>query len=302
MSMMRKPSPLTWFAILLILTNTLALVLPPSPEVLRTIHISAAEYRVITFTLILPYAIIWFSAFYAYAKLQQYAQQLQITPEGKAFRQIANGVGIMAWGLAIPALLSMMLGAIAARYAGFTATRTIVSNYAILLVPLISFTLIGNGTRSLTEIVRARPSLAGTRSLVFVFIVIGVLFSYFVIHNSNVHHSAYYLPLYALIITIIMPYLYAWFVGFLSAYELRLYAQKTKGVLYRQALIQLAGGITIAIVGSVCLQYLDGVYVGNGNLSLNSFLIIIYSLLIIQGVGYALIALGSKRLKRIEEV
>ena len=300
--MLKKPTALVWYTIVITVGTVLALALPPNPHSLRMLDISASEYRLAVFTLILPYALIWFSAFYAYDKLERYAVKLRSTREGEAFKKIADGLGVLAWGLAVPTIIAMVLAAIEGQVPGFRPVHIIIDNYVAVLVALIGFTFIGNGTRMLTEIVRARPTSIGIRLLAAVFITVGVFFAYFVIHNQSKDTNAYYLPQVLLLLTLVVPYLYAWLVGLLGAYELRLYSLKTKGVLYQKALVWLAGGITIVVIGSIMVQYLDGVFAGRDSVSLGSLLAIIYGLLIVQALGYSLIALGAKRLMKIEEV
>lgn len=300
--MFKKSSALMWYGILTVIAAVLALALPPNQAALHILKITPLEYKTAVFTLILPYALIWFSAFYAYDNLDRYVSTVRDTREGEAFKKIADGVRVLAWGLAIPTILGVLLTAIEGVAPGFHPARIIIGNYISLLVPLIGYTFIGNGTRQLTESVRARPSQLGTRLLVGTFIVIGVVFTYFVTHNQAANHTAYYLPPFFLLVTFIAPYLYAWLIGLLAAYELRLYSQKTKGVLYQRALVWLAGGITIVVIGSIMVQYLDGIFAGKSDVSLASLLIAIYGLLVVQGAGFALVVLGAKRLKKIEEV
>jgi len=300
--MLRKPSVLTWYIVLLIIGVVLALVLPTYPSLLKVLDITTLDYRLAIFTLILPFAIIWFSAFYAYDKLEQYAHKLHQAKEGKAFKNIADGVRILAWGLVIPIIVSLILAAISARNPGFRSAQIIIDNYLMLLVPLVGFTYISRGTRTLNVLVKTRPGLIVTRLLVLAYIAIGVLFSHFVIHNSNEPINPYRLSSWLLIFTIIVPYLYAWFIGLLSTYELWLYAQKTQGLIYKQVLSQVAGGLVIVILGSICWQYLSGVFEAESKASFSAVFIIFYSLLSIQAIGFGLMAFGAKRLKRIEEV
>jgi hypothetical protein len=300
--MHRKPSVLTTYIILLIIGVMLALVLPTPPGLLRILNITTLDYRLAVFTLILPFAIIWFSAFYAYDKLEQYAHKLNQAREGKAFKKIADGVRILAWGLVIPLLISLILMAISAHDTGFRTAQIIIGNYLMLLVPLIGFTYISSGTRTLNVLVKTRPGVIGTRLLIFAYIVVGVLFSHFVIHNSNGAINPYRLSLWLLIFTIIIPYLYAWLLGLLSSYELWLYAQKTQGLIYKQVLGQVAGGLVITIIGSICWQYLSSSFEAKSKASFSFVFIIFYLLLLLQAIGYGLMAFGARRLKRIEEV
>jgi hypothetical protein len=297
-----KTSVLTSYIILLVVGIVLALVLPTPPSLLKILNITNLDYRLAIFTLILPFAIIWFSAFYAYEKLEQYAHKLRQAREEKAFKKIADGVRVLAWGLIIPLLISLILMAIASRNSGFRTAQIIIDNYLMLLVPLIGFTYISSGTRALNVLVGTRPGLLGTRLLAFIYIIIGVLFSHFVVHNSNGPINPYRLSFWLLVFTIIIPYLYAWFIGLLSTYELWLYAQKTQGLIYKKVLGQVAGGLAVTIVGSICWQYLGSAFDAESKASFSFVFIIFYVLLFVQAVGYGLMAFGARRLKRIEEV
>jgi hypothetical protein len=258
-------------------------------------------YRVAILTLILPYGVIWFSAFYAFDKLEQYARKIRTAAEGEAFRRIAKGVGIMAWGLALTTLASLILNSLAAWFPSFRTAHTIINNYIMLSLPIISFLVINAGTYRLVDLTKAKPSRLGPQVMVFIYTFVAVFFVYFVIHN-HVRHDPYRLPLLPLIITLIIPYIYAWFVGLLSAYELWLYARRSTGLLYRQALARLSADLTLVIAAAIAVQYLTNTYASKTNISLSSTLLIMYALLAAQASGYVLIALGAKRLKMIEEV
>lgn len=300
--MFRKPSARTWFALLLIVAVALALLLPPSSGTLHSLHISVAAYKASVLTLVVPYGVIWFSAFYAYDKLQAYARKVRGSTEGRHFKLVADGVRILAWGLALQVILSLLLNAFADAHSDLKGGVTVLNHYIVVAISLLGFTYIAAGTRALTDIVRVRPGYAAAHALALVFIAFGVLFAHLAIRNSSGTASLYNLPVYPLIFTVIVPYLYVWFLGFMSAWELQLYARWVKGVLFRQALRKLAGGIAIVIAASIAVQFLTGVYTGGIAESLGSLLVIIYILLTIQAVGYVLIAFGAKQLKKIEEV
>jgi hypothetical protein len=99
-----------------------------------------------------------------------------------------------------------------------------------------------------------------------------------------------------------VPYLYAWFVGLLAAYEIALYNRGVKGVLYRQSLYLLVLGLVMVIFSLVSIQYLNGLSPRIGHLVINYKLPLTTTLKIIGGAGFILIATGAVKLKRIEEV
>ena len=108
--------------------------------------------------------------------------------------------------------------------------------------------------------------------------------------------------MWLILLTIIIPYLYAWFMGLFAAYEIFLYSKQTKGLLYRRALTFLSGGFVITIISSVILQYVQSDTTRIRRISFNWLFVGIYLLLLIYASGFLLIGKGAQRLKRIEEV
>jgi len=301
--MLIKRSPaLTWCGIILVSTIFLALVLPVNDATLHRLHISLAIYHEAILSFLIPIGIIWFSAFYAYEKTGQYAETLRQTDEGRAFAHIARGLQLLAWGLAAATVLSLILGGVTASTPQLQGARIIIDNYATLLFPLVGFTIIGMGTRQLAQTVKAPLTLRVLRILFVVLALIGVFFARYALRNHYANNNPYMLPVFFLVTTIIVPYLYTWFVGVVAAYDLQNYAHKVKGVLYQQALSLLALGITIVIISSIIIQYVTTLMNNGNDLSFGSLLLLVYGLLIVEAAGYALIAYGARRLKRIEEV
>lgn len=289
------------YAVLTILYFILSLVLPISSGYFHDFNLNSIQYRVITFTVILPLLAIWFAAFYADAKIHNYSESIEDTKEGPAFRNIARGIRWMALGLALPAFVSLILNTVAGSTAGFNGAAIVITNYLNLLFSLVAFSLIGDGARSLTDLTSSRPTHLGTKIMMFFFIMLGVLYTYFMLHNWRIHDNPYHLSKQLLVATVIIPGLYIWFSGFLASYEMTLFSKKVRGLLYQRAMKNLALGIVITILSSVVIQYVSTIY-AYGSHSLNSLLIMIYALLVTEALGYVLIASGAKKLKRIEEI
>lgn len=298
----RKVPAFTWYGILVAAYIILSLSVPIDSHALHMLHLSSVEYRVFIFAVIVPYTLIWLAAFYAYNNMQSYAKRIHTSPEGLAFKQLANGILVMAWGLAIPAILSVILNAIAAQHYGFKGTATIINNYATLLVPLIAFSYISSGTRRLSDSLHSRPSLVGVRLFVIAFVTMGVFYCYLTLRARFLHGDPYHLPTVLTLLTIVIPYLFAWFMGLLATLELTMYATKIHGLLYKRSLNMLASGIAMVIVSSIFIQYITVIFAYKGNFTLGILLVLIYILLIGEAIGFVLISTGSKRLKRIEEI
>lgn len=297
-----KSTPMTWFTILLLITSLLAILVPGNPASLHTLHISEDVYRLLMITLLIPYAIIWFAAFYGYSQLARYSKALIFTGEGKAFQKIAKGLGVLAWGLILQVLLGLILNAITLSHPTFKAAKTIINDYFGLLISLSAFVLIENGTHDLVRLVRAHHSHATVRVLIVLGAVIAALFQRVVFLNRTDDQNPYYLSAYPLIFTIIIPYVFTWVIGIISVYELNLYAAKVRGLLYKHALQFLAYGLSIVILVSVVVQFVNAAMVTGSSSSLSVVLFTDYILLAAIAAGFVLVAIGAKRLKRIEEV
>jgi len=105
-----------------------------------------------------------------------------------------------------------------------------------------------------------------------------------------------------MVITIMVPYLYVWFIGLLASYEIAIVSKNVKGVLYRRALQLLGAGLVTIIVSSIALQYISGVSTHTTHIVFDYKLVVGVLFRIVGGAGFIMLALGALRLKRIEEV
>lgn len=296
-----------WCTFLAIVYCLLIFLLPANHITMQIYHLNPLEYRLILFLISLPSILVWFAAFWGYAALRKYAHALRKTPEGVHFDKLSKGATWLAWSLPLPTIIAILLNAIANNTPNFHPSAIIIFNYISLLLPLVAFSLIGSATRGLLTTAKLKFSLTGTRSIMVVFLAFGVLYCYltfrrFDLTSLAVSNNAYFLPIWLMVLTVIVPYLYAWFVGLLGAYEMALFSKNVQGLLYRRALRYLVVGLFAVIVSSIALQYINGVEPRVGQLVFDLRLIANTAFRVIGGVGYVLIALGATRLKKIEEV
>lgn len=286
---------------------SLVFLLPPSKATMQAYHLSTLEYRAILLSVMLPSLVAWLAAFIGYAKLREYVYSIRKTPEGSYFDKLATGSAWLAWSLPLPAILSLLLNAIANRWPAFYPSSIIASNYLNLFLPLIAFSIIGTATRGLVNRAELKFSLASIRIIMLLFLAAGVLYCYltfqrFDLTSLSSTHNPYYLPVWLMVLSVIIPYLYAWFVGLLAAYEITLLSSQTKGVLYRRALRLLVAGLITIIVSSIALQYMNGLEPRVGHLVISYQLVLSSIFRVIGGGGFVLLAIGATRLKKIEEV
>ena len=302
----RQTNPLVYFSVMAISYVLLIFILPANALTMQQYHLSPAQYHLSLLAVTAPSLLVWGIAFAGYAKLQRYARSLQGTPDGRDFNYLATGCAWLAWSLAVPSLVSILANAIAGSHPGFHPTAIISVNYLSLLMPLIGYSILSTGSRNLLQSAKLHLSLAHSRLLGVIFVIIGVLFCYLTFlhfdHDSlSSNHNPYFLPGWLLVVSLIVPYLYAWFIGLLSAQELSVFSANSQGLLYRRALRLLSLGLIIVIASSIALEYLGSVVPRTGHLVFDKHLLFISLVRVISGLGYLLIANGAGRLLKIEE-
>lgn len=293
--------------LLVVVYVVLVFLLPASRDVMHAYHLSAFQYRLILLAVTLPELVAWLVAFDGYARLRQYVYAIRKTPEGAHFDKLAAGSAWLAWSLPLPVILALLLNALSNAWPAFYSASIIIGNYFNLLLPLVAFILIGSAARGLVNNAKIRFSLSGARTIMLLFLIAGVSYCYFTFRHFDPKslgssQNPYFLPIWLMILTVIIPYLYAWFAGLLGAYEITLFSKQTTGVLYRQALRLLAGGLAVIIISSIAVQYMNSIQPLVGHLEINDRLVLISIFRVVGAGGFVLMAAGASRLKKIEEV
>jgi hypothetical protein len=297
---------LTKVALLALLYLLLVFVLPSDKTAMHNYHLTTLGYHTLVFVVVLPSIFLWLAAFYAASRMSQYAAAIKDSAEAPYYHNLARGVTWLAWSLPVSAFVSLGLSSIANQHASFHSIDIIITNYVSLLFPLVAFTIIGKGARELTYKSGYTLDPGKAQKLVLLFVVFGVTYCYLTLkHFSDISltstNNPYYLPTWLLFLTLMIPYLYAWLVGFVAAFDISLYSKRVHGVLYRQALSLFRTGLTVVIISSVLVQYIRAIIPRSGKISLGSVLIIILIFYLITLAGYVILSMGANRLRRIEE-
>lgn len=283
------------------LYSVMLLIAPPPRVTLDQYHLSITQLRLLDLTVIIPLAIIWFIAFYGYNKLRIYASLIRDSKDGRQINKIAKGIMVLTVGLPLSSVLGSIMSVIAQDNPGFRPESIIIRHYLDLLVPLVAFSIISLGTRGLSDLTKHRPPQAVMNAIAVLFITIGVFYCHVVLNAKN-FHEAYYLPEMVVLLTIVIPYMYTWYLGLMSAYQVHAYSLKAPGIVYRRNWDIFAYGIAAIILASVVFQYVATLSKQFSDLRLLPLLGIVYGLLALMSVGYILVALGAKKLQKIEEV
>jgi hypothetical protein len=273
----------------------------PSPIALARYDVSPLVLRLISLTIVLLLAAIWLAGFYGYGKLRAYSHLIEREKDGKHVAMLTRGMFLMVMWLPVSSVISVVLNYIGMHHLGLLPAFAIIENYINLVLPLTGVLLIGIGARGLSELAKQRPTHLAISILAMLLIYIGLIY-YRLVATTADRASVYHMNIWLILLTIVAPYIYMWFMGFLATYEIFNYRLKVAGIVYRTSWRYLALGFGWLIVLSIGVQYLTTLTARLNHLSIYWILVIIYSLLLVYSVGFVLISLGARKLQKIEEV
>lgn len=296
------------FTVLSVMFLGLVLLVPASATDLSRYNLSASQYQMLLISSEIPVIVIWALAFLSYIYLRQYALTISDSPESQGFLGLARGCQWLAWGLPLSAAITVVLAWVASQHPAALASTVIISNYIEVLFPILAFTTMSDSSRQLTKHYAAGNLLVTKHRPIgqLILVVLGIAYSYFLLHNLHVASlgsaaNQYFLPIWLLILSLLVPYLYAWFLGLLTAFDIVALASQTPGIIYRRALQRLSGGLVAVIISLMAVQYLRSRLPDEQPSALDNLLwgYLIYAVCII---GFALMLSGIRQMKRIEEV
>lgn len=295
---------------LAILYVALLLATPPNDSVLTRYSLSASQARILSLTFAIPLIAIWATAFFGLVRFKEYTSHVKTSSDGKCLTKISQGLTYLALGLPINSIGSSLSNIISAHNPGLRPVTMIINNYIALVLLLMGFYLISRGAEGLVLLLKRQvPNIRRNRIAIIFFLIISLLYSYLTLKNSARQFevstgsgAAYYMADFPLVVTIIIPYLYVWFLGIRAADSIYTYSTQVKGVVYKEALSSLATGLALVVITSMLIRYLVSLTTLLNSLSLKVLLLILYMLIFVIFAGYLIIAKGAKKLQRIEEV
>ncbi len=277
----------------------------PTQQVLAQYHLSPMRARLISTTVVLPVIGIWLVALYGFITLKEYAVLIKNTKDGAAMNTISKGILWLALGPPLAAAASAVTSYLVKQHSTWLASTTIINNYISLLTMAIGLYFVSEGAEQLVALVRKKPSKREQNILVLIFITLSALYAHLIVSqpiHSNMGTKVYYMANILVILTIAIPYLYIWYRGLLGAYYIYHYQKQVQGHIYKRGLLFLASGISVVVLTSIFIRLLVTISARITTLNLTPVLLIIYGFLILSACGYVLIALGAKKLRKIEEV
>lgn len=295
------------FIALMALYVALTFILPVNPSSAKDFEVSEAQYRYLLLIVKIPLIAAWSIAFYSYRRLREYANQIKDAPEGADYSSMARGTGWLAWGFAIAPIISSLIGVVAIDHPVFRTIGAQYNNFTYLLVTVVGLSYIAGGIHRLARRSKVAFEMRHIRTIVGVLVAASVVFCALLasrLQDGGLGNSynSFYLPNGLVWSVIVIPYLYAWCLGIIAAFELATVARQTSGIIYKRALAYLTIGIVIIILCMTTLQYFRAFFPRGGGLAVNGTLITVYLMYALNAVGSVLLAIGVKKLKRIEDI
>lgn len=287
----------------------LILLVPSDSSLINRFDLKPPELRLLRLSVAMPLIIVWSLALYGYLSLHRYVQTIQRHHDGKTFKIISNGLGILAFGLPLQSIIISLLD-----YAGrvrpdLLAPLTITENYIVLAIMLTGFYVLQKGAVNLVKDLKQTNHSSPYKLWKIGLLMFGMLYIYLALTNpaktqpfGTAEKAVYYLPDWLILTTVLLPYILAWYLGGRAAYALYLYRQKVPGMLYRQALRYIAVGILSVVLASMLVRFIISQTAYLNVVELRVLFLLVYTLLFAMSIGYLLIAAGARKLHRIENV
>lgn len=304
---------MTWAA-LTIAYISITLLLPPDPVSLARYNVSAWQLRLIGLSVSIPLAGIWFAAFYGYAKFKEYALTIKGTKDAHGLSIISDGLKILAFGLPLSSLISTTMSFFS-RNPSLTETSplapvAVITNvYVALIIAVLAYITLRKGSTELIKVNNFTVTTSDKTKNTIFFVIATIVYVFLVFLNPNRQvpsapgfRATFYLPDWLIVLTIMLPYLYAWYSGFVASMNIVTYKKNTTGTIYKKALSGLSLGISTVIAVTIALQFFGTIGGAISKLNLSSILILVYVLLLAISAGYIIIARSAKKLTKIETV
>ncbi len=268
-------------------------------------NLTATQTTELQLTIILPMLAIWLVATFGALRFRRYAETIKSSPDGAAALDISNGLLVLVAYL----IISTAISSIASYAVGTDLVWAAVAihNHLPIVIALVAFALTFRGSSKLVAL-SGKSIWSNRRIILFLipFCVFSFIFTWAFYLNADPHGLTLTgLPNFALstntlLFTFVLPYLVVWLLGCLTSLNIRSFAKSVKGSIYRSALFNLVLGIISVVILTILLQLMTTFSTFN-RLNLASLLLVVYFIIIFEAVGYVLIAMGAKKLSRIEE-
>ena len=282
-------------------------------ETLIKYHLTKAGLIGIMIGYNIPILIIWFVILYAVFGFYNYSISIGEPRESKIFKYITIALAVFFFNFFFSDIINIFQSYVTNHYSVLSTQQnaiTIIQNYLAVLVSLLAYWYLFKGASGIVKSINLKITNNDlTYKIAYPLIAFGVLYVYTIFQNPNrtISHNAnikatFALPGYLILLTIVLPYLVAWFFGFSALYEFIKYQKNTNGLIYKSIFKKLTIGFSIIIVLTVALQLFQQYDKSLATSHLNTILTVIILLILLIAVAFLLIGSGARQLTKIETV
>ncbi len=275
-----------------------------APRVGNTYHLDHTSFVLLQLSVIVPVLLIWMIAINGAVKFRVYSTIIEGSPDGLAIRNVSVGLYLLVSTFIVQTLVGVF-----SRHSVGTPLLTplvILHNYLPVIMALIAVIFIYRGSLQLVAIVQAKGRPVELAMVLAAFAVASTwLGKYLYIHTSHAVTNGvpnYVVPSHWPFYTMFLPNLIAWLLSLLTILNIINYTRNVKGKIYRGGLKYAAWGIMVTVIFAMSVEMLTFLANAMAKLNLNALLALVYGILFIYALGFVLIALGARKLARIEVV
>lgn len=287
------------------ITYVLLTFFTPASSSSARLGLSQEQIFFLRFTIALPYVVTWFLAMYGLSRLKHY---INSTKKKDLLTTLLRYIWLGFLWIVLGTISAAIIGGVRQYFNTNTDVYpiiTIILNYFYVFPSLIGYVVFYLGVKKLRNVeelaLYKKPSYFFNTLLV---LIISVFYIYLVFTNPAREFSSdpdlrptYFLPDPVIIATIISPLVITWWFGFYAAFAIGdAVAYFAREEIFR-GISRILYGIWTVIFASILLESL--LALGTQRLlhiGLGLLLLIIYIFVILQGVGYLFLALGSNTL------
>ncbi len=271
-------------------------------------NLSTSKTHLLQAAIALPIIIIWAIAVYGAERFMRYTAKIKADKDGKALSKVALGLSLLIAASIFNAVFGVLRGW--AFRDGWLEGYTIVANYLGILLPAVAYIFMFRGSVALLRLTGIKKSFfVSSLSLVGLLIAIGIVYTFIMFNydyrNSTPDpskYSSFYLNDFAILITIIIPYLISWSLGIIAIFNIGAYQRHVKGTIYKSALFRVVVGTLWVTVFYILLQMLVALSTYLSKAGVAAILLFLYLIILLYAAGFLIIASGTRKLNAIEKV
>lgn len=281
-----------------------------APQAARnnSLQLSQMQITILKFTITLPYLITWTLAAYGFFALGQYTmskhEKNEFTP---VLRALHKGLAWIIFGMLATGLLGAVQPYVTSQ-PHVVPVLTIITNYLYVFPLLVGFWVMHRGIVSSLSGRNILGKQYGDKFIRTVIVLIIMAFYIFLIFTNPNRQIAldattpatYYLSDLMIIFTLIIPVFATWWLGFSVAFIMSDLIPLMANAKFFKATTKILYGIWSIIFTSILLQAL--LSLGSKRLfsiGIGLLLLLVYTFLLLQGLGYGFLALGINKLKKL---